>query len=65
MPPRQSVAVSGLTKKPMLSSFTPYFSMGSMSCLPSFSTAYGLASSTLNIFGIDGPKMSASSSPTL
>ena len=65
MPPRHSVAVSGLTKNPMERSRTPYFSTGSISCLPSFSTPYGRTSSTPNILGILGPKMSVSSNPTL
>ena len=49
----------------MLSSFTPYFSIGTIKSLPSFFTAYGRSSSTSNIFGIEGPKISVSSSPTL
>ena len=39
--------------------------MGSINCLPSFSTEYTCASSTPNIFGTDGPKMSVSNNPTL
>ena len=35
IPPRHKVAVVGLTKKPILRSFTPYFSTGSMRSLPS------------------------------
>src|SRR5574344_1753224 len=65
MPPRHNVAVSGFTKKPILNSLTPYFSTGSISCLPSLLTLYGRASSTPNIFGIEGPNISVSRSPTL
>ena len=44
---------------------TPYFSIGIIKSLPSFSSANGRASSTPNILGIDGPKISVSRSPTL
>ncbi len=38
MPPRQSVGVSGSTKKPIDSIFTPYCSMGTIMALPSTSS---------------------------
>ena len=63
--PRSQALRCALEAGEVPSSFTPYFSIGSMSWRPSFSTAYGRASSTWNILGIDGPKMSASSRPTL
>ena len=63
--PRHSTGLSLLTKNPMESKRIPYFSTGAMSSLPSTSSRTGRASSQPNIFGCDGPKISASSSPTL
>ena len=50
---------------PIDSNFMPYCSIGIIHSLSPSLRACGCAFSTANIFGIDGPKISASSKPTL
>ena len=49
----------------MDSILTPYCSIGFIKCFPSICTELGLSPSVSNMVGIDGPYISASSSPTL
>ncbi len=65
MGPRQIMALSGGARKPMDISFTPYCSMGIKMFLPLTCLTLGCSFSQLNMVGIEGPKISASISPTL
>src|SRR5690554_1176704 len=65
MGPRHTTALSEGVKKPMDINLTPYCSIGMMIFLPSSCRTPGCSASTLNITGIDGPEISASTNPTL